>query len=77
MAVAAPRLGLSASQSPKCSRVRIGFQKASVLVLVKWRGLLEKAVAPRGVSVEWAEFPAGPAVIEAINAGQLDLGVRR
>jgi sulfonate transport system substrate-binding protein len=58
----------------KLSQVRIGFQKASVLVLVKWRGLLEKAMAPRGVTVEWAEFPTGPAVIEAINAGQLDLG---
>ena len=54
--------------------MRIGFQKASVLVLVKWRGRLEQALAPRGVTVQWAEFPAGPAVIEAINAGQLDLG---
>jgi sulfonate transport system substrate-binding protein len=58
----------------KVSQVRIGFQKASVLVLVKWRGLLERALAPRGVTVQWAEFPAGPAVIEAISAGQLDLG---
>jgi sulfonate transport system substrate-binding protein len=58
----------------KVSQVRIGFQKASVLVLVKWRGFLEKAMAPRGITVEWAEFPTGPAVIEAINAGQLDLG---
>src|SRR5450755_2166325 len=58
----------------KTQQLRIGYQKNSVLVLVKWRGLLEKAVAPRGVTVQWAEFPAGPAIIEAINAGQLDLG---
>jgi sulfonate transport system substrate-binding protein len=58
----------------KTQQVRIGYQKNSVLVLVKWRGLLEKAAAPRGVTVQWAEFPTGPAIIEAINAGQLDLG---
>jgi sulfonate transport system substrate-binding protein len=58
----------------KVSQVRVGYQKASVLVLVKWRGFLDKAMAPRGVTVQWAEFPTGPAVIEAINAGQLDLG---
>jgi sulfonate transport system substrate-binding protein len=61
-------------EQPKTEQLRIGYQKNSVLVLVKWRGLLEKAAAPRGVTVQWAEFPTGPAIIEAINAGQLDLG---
>jgi len=66
---------LSERESPnKPSQVRIGYQKSSVLVLVKWRGLLAKALGARGVTIQWAEFPTGPAVIEAINADQLDLG---
>ncbi|MEI9948470.1 MAG: aliphatic sulfonate ABC transporter substrate-binding protein [Pseudomonadota bacterium] len=66
---------VSERESPnKVSQVRIGYQKSSVLVLVKWRGALEKTLLSRGVTVQWAEFPTGPAVIEAINASQLDLG---
>ncbi len=66
---------LSERESPnKVSQVRIGYQKSSVLLLVKWRGLLQRTLLSRGVAVQWAEFPTGPAVIEAINANQLDLG---
>ena len=66
--------GTEGESLTKLSQVRIGYQKNSVLVLVKWRGLLEKALSPRGITVQWSEFPTGPAVIEAINAGQLELG---
>jgi sulfonate transport system substrate-binding protein len=74
LALAGCRGSVGEAEQVKTQQVRIGYQKNSVLVLVKWRGLLEKAVAPRGVTVQWAEFPTGPAIIEAINAGQLDLG---
>jgi sulfonate transport system substrate-binding protein len=53
---------------------RIGYQKSSVLVLLKWKGTLEEPLRQRGIQVQWAEFPTGPAVLEALNAGQLDLG---
>ena len=71
--------GASASLSEReaannVSQVRVGYQKSSVLVLVKWRGLLQQALLSKGVTLEWAEFPTGPAVIEAINANQLDFG---
>ncbi len=68
------RAGSAAPPAPSPSVVRIGYQKSSVLVLVKWRGTLEAPLAARHVKVEWAEFPAGPALVEALNAAQLDLG---
>jgi sulfonate transport system substrate-binding protein len=45
-----------------------------VLVLAKWRGTLEAALEEKGAKVTWAEFPAGPVLLEALNAGQLDIG---
>jgi len=60
--------------STEVSQVRIGYQKSSVLVLVKWRGFLQQTLLSRSVTIQWAEFPTGPAVIEALNTGQLDFG---
>lgn len=55
--------------------LRIGFQKGGGLALVlKKQGLLERALAPKGVTVKWIEFPAGPQLLEALNAGSVDIG---
>jgi sulfonate transport system substrate-binding protein len=55
--------------------VRIGFQKGGGLALImKKQGLLERALAPKGVAVKWIEFSAGPQMLEALNAGSLDIG---
>jgi sulfonate transport system substrate-binding protein len=55
--------------------VRIGFQKGGGLALImKKQGLLDRALAPKGVTVKWIEFPAGPQMLEALNAGSLDIG---
>lgn len=54
--------------------VRIGYQKGGgLLTLLKSRGTLEQALAPQGYGVEWIEFPAGPQMLEALNAGSLDI----
>ncbi|KVE31047.1 sulfonate ABC transporter substrate-binding protein [Burkholderia sp. TSV86] len=54
---------------------RIGYQKAaSTLVLLKAKGTLEKRLAPLGVKVTWAEFPAGPQLLEGLNVGAIDFG---
>lgn len=63
-----------ASKSGAPGLVRIGYQKSSLLVLAKWKGTLDAPLRERSVSIEWAEFPSGPALLEALNAGQLDLG---
>ena len=54
--------------------VRIGFQKYGTLVLLKGKGLLEPKLQALGYKVAWAEFPAGPQLLEALNAGAVDFG---
>ncbi|MEG4069476.1 sulfonate ABC transporter substrate-binding protein [Microcoleus sp. Pol11C2] len=54
--------------------VRIGHQKFDPFTLVKARGGLEKRLQPLGVSVEWKEFQSGPPMLEALNAGSIDIG---
>jgi len=54
--------------------VRVGYQKYGTLVLLKGRGILEKKLEPLGVKVKWAEFAAGPQMLEALNAGAIDIG---
>lgn len=61
------------AQSAK--ELRIGYQKgASLLVLQKAQGSLEKKLAPLGVGVKWVEFPAGPQLLEGLNVGSVDIG---
>ncbi|MBE7209471.1 MAG: aliphatic sulfonate ABC transporter substrate-binding protein [Gluconacetobacter diazotrophicus] len=54
--------------------IRIGYQRYGTLIILKHTGMLEKALPP-GVSVSWAEFPAGPQMLQAMQAGALDLGI--
>ncbi len=54
--------------------IRIGYQKYGTLILLKNKGLLEEKLKPLGYSVRWAEFPAGPQLLEALNAGAIDFG---
>jgi sulfonate transport system substrate-binding protein len=54
--------------------LRIGYQKGGgLLTLMKTQGTLEKQLAPQGYEVKWIEFPAGPQMLEALNAGSLDI----
>jgi sulfonate transport system substrate-binding protein len=54
--------------------VRVGYQKYGTLVLLKGKGILEEKLKPLGVTVKWAEFAAGPQMLEALNAGAIDIG---
>lgn len=53
-------------------QIRIGYQKAGTLILLKSKGDLERRLQPLGVAVRWAEFPFGPPMLEALNADSLD-----
>ena len=69
----AAAFGPAAAQAPK--ELRIGYQKAaSIFVLQKAQGSLEKKLAPQGVAVKWVEFPAGPQLLEGLNVGAVDVG---
>lgn len=54
--------------------VRIGYQKYGTLLQLKDSGILEAALKPQGITVEWREFPAGPPLLEALNVGAIDFG---
>jgi sulfonate transport system substrate-binding protein len=54
--------------------VRIGYQKYGTVNILKAKGSLEQRLKSEGVSVQWIQFPAGPQLLEGLNAGSLDFG---
>ena len=73
-ALALTLLAFGAHADP-AKELRIGYQKsASLFVLQKAQGTLEKRLAPQGVAVKWVEFPAGPQLLEGLNVGAIDVG---
>ena len=77
-AVASGALGLgyvqARAQGASARTVRIGYQKYGTLVMLRARGTLEKRLAKQGVKVSWLEFPAGPQLLEGLNANAIDFG---
>lgn len=65
----------AAPSSGRHTRVRLGFHKFGVLTVVKALGTFDALLAAKGIHVEWCEFPAGPEVASAIQAGDVALGV--
>jgi sulfonate transport system substrate-binding protein len=58
----------------KAGEVRIGYQKSSTLItILKSKGTLENAFKPLGLTVRWSEYASGLPLLEALNAGALDL----
>ena len=68
-------LPVAQAQTKVGGELRIGYQKsASLFVLQKAQGTLEKRLAPQGVGLKWVEFPAGPQLLEGLNVGSVDVG---
>lgn len=75
--VESPTLAPAASSgaTTTATTVRVGYQKAAtILSSLKAKQSLEKAFAAAGTKVTWTEFPAGPPMLEALNAGSIDFG---
>lgn len=73
-ATAAAALALTALPArAQAKEIRVGFQKYGTLVLLKGKGILEQKLEPLGYTVTWSEFAAGPQMLEALNAGALDI----
>ena len=67
-------LGLSTSALAKApDTVNIGYQKANIFALLKYRGTLDESLKKDGIAVRWVEFPAGPQMLEGLNVGSIDL----
>lgn len=65
----------SAARAQGSKVLSIGYQKYGNFIVLKARGTLEKRLAPLGFSVQWLEFPAGPQLLEGVNANAVDIGV--
>lgn len=70
--IAAIVIPLCADAGP--AQLRIGYQKDGALVVLREQGVLAKRLAQQGTTVEWVEFPSGPPLLEALNAGSIDFG---
>ena len=65
----------TAARADAAKELRVGYQKsASLFVLQKAQGTLDKRLAAQGVAVKWVEFPAGPQLLEGLNVGAIDVG---
>ena len=62
----------TASQD-EIKKVSIGFQKSSLTLLVARDEKFIEQQFPHA-EVEWKEFPAGPQLLEALNARAIDFG---
>ena len=65
---------VASSNSQQSNVIRIGYQKYGTLSILKSRGSLEKRLASQNISIQWLQFPAGPQLLEALNAGSIDFG---
>ncbi|HBH69444.1 MAG TPA: sulfonate ABC transporter substrate-binding protein [Erwinia persicina] len=62
---------VAAESVPKT--INIGYQKANIFALLKYRGTLDEKFKKQGIAVRWVEFPAGPQMLEGLNVGSIDL----
>ncbi|MFM0732071.1 sulfonate ABC transporter substrate-binding protein [Paraburkholderia sediminicola] len=65
--------GTGTAQAP-AKVLRIGYQKSGLLAILKAQGSLDDKLKPLGYSIKWFEFPAGPQLLEALNANSVDFG---
>lgn len=70
----APASNTAATQNVESKVIRVGYQKFGTLNILKAKGNLEQRLKGQGVSVQWTQFPAGPQLLEALNAGSIDFG---
>jgi sulfonate transport system substrate-binding protein len=64
----------NSNSSEPAKVLRIGYQKSGLLAILKAQGSLDEKLKPLGYSIKWFEFPAGPQLLEALNANSIDFG---
>jgi sulfonate transport system substrate-binding protein len=65
----------AAQSSSDTVPVHMGYQKTGAPFLLKSRDeSLRKTLTEHGARLEWIEFQTGPALLEAIRAGAVDIG---
>jgi sulfonate transport system substrate-binding protein len=68
-------LGATAAQAQAPKEIRIDYATYNPVSLVlKERGILEKALAADGISVRWVQSAGSNKALEFLNAGSIDFG---
>jgi len=68
------RIARAQSVQARPKELRVGYQKNGVLVVARQQAVLERKLEPFGIAVQWVEFSSGPPMLEAMNAGSVDIG---
>jgi len=62
------------ARSARLKELRVGYQIFGMLNILKAHGIFESRLAASGTAVRWIGFPAGPQLLEALHAGEVDIG---
>jgi len=65
---------LPPARSARLKTLRVGYQTFGMLNILKADGIFESRLAADGTSVRWIGFPAGPQLLTALHAGDVDIG---
>ncbi len=79
LGVVAPRRSASAQargaarpRPQAMQELRIGYQTYGMLGILRAHGALEERLARHGVAIHWQGYAAGPQLLDALQAGQID-----
>ncbi|SDR48350.1 sulfonate transport system substrate-binding protein [Paraburkholderia fungorum] len=54
--------------------ISFGFQKTGIPLVARQLKVFEKRFEPRGIKVNWVEFPSGLTLLQALDIGQISFG---
>jgi sulfonate transport system substrate-binding protein len=54
--------------------ISLGFQKTGIPLVARELKIFEKRFEPRGIKVNWVEFPSGLTLLQALDIGQISFG---
>jgi sulfonate transport system substrate-binding protein len=54
--------------------ITLGFQKTGIPLVARQLKVFEKRFEPRGIKVNWLEFPSGLVLLQALDMGQIAFG---
>ncbi|WP_276118106.1 aliphatic sulfonate ABC transporter substrate-binding protein [Pararhizobium qamdonense] len=72
--LSATGLSATAALAAELTEFKIGYQKTGLPVIARQQQIIEKALEPKGITVSWVEFTAGPPLVEALNVGSINVG---
>lgn len=70
-------LSLGAARADNANELKVlnlGFQKTGIPLIARQLRVFEKRFEPKGIKINWIEFPSGLTLLQALDVGALDFG---